>query len=130
MLILAGDFEMMKSELRKILIAALTAVFVLGGCGGANQPIRSNEALKSPSNDTNKEKLISAKGKVTQIQRGKDGYTAEIKADDGKTYSAVISSVNLAGSGRYKEVKIGDLIEVKGEDVLGDGSTIKVTDLK
>ena len=71
------------------------------------------------------------KGKVTQITRGKDGYTAEIKTDAGKTYSAVISSVNLAGSGQYREVKIGDVIEVEGEDVLGDGgSTIKVTVLR
>ena len=52
------------------------------------------------------------KGRVTALRPGRDGYTAELKDDDGKTYSAVISSVNLAGSGKYREVGIGDSIEV------------------
>lgn len=69
------------------------------------------------------------KGKVVQIQRGKDGYTAEIRTDDNKTYFAVISSVDLSRS-QYKEVKIGDPIDVEGEDVSGNGSTIKVTILR
>jgi|GEM_PF-502235 len=116
------DFCFLNDSMKKILIVIFIAVFVLSGCG-ANRQNSSNEIIKGKS--------VSVKGKVTQITRGKDGYTAEIKNDDGKTYSAVVSSVNLAGSAQYREVKIGDVIEVAGEDVLGDGgSTIKVTALK
>jgi len=106
--------------MKKVLIVIFVAVFILSGCD-SNQQNSSNEVIKG--------KKVSVKGKVTQIKRGKDGYTAEIKTDDNKTYSAVISSVNLAGSAQYREVKIGDTIEVEG-DVLGDGRTIKVTVLR
>ena len=115
------DFNSLNDSMKKILIVILTAAFVLSGCGSSQQN-SSNQIIKG--------KGVSVKGKVTQITRGKDGYTAEIKTDDGKTYSAVISSVNLAGSAQYREVKIGDMIEVEGEDVSGDGSTIKVIVLR
>lgn len=108
--------------MKKILIVFFAvAVFALSGCGSNGQ---------NSANETIKEKSVSVKGKVTQINRGKDGYTAEIKTGDNKTYSAVISSVNLAGSGQYREVKVGETIEVEGEDVMGDGKTIKVTVLR
>lgn len=107
--------------MKKILIVIIAAAFVFSGCGSSGQN-SSNEIIKGKS--------VSVKGKVTQIIRGKDGYTAEIKADDGKTYSAVISSVNLAGSRQYREVRIGDAIEVEGEKVSDDGSTIKATALR
>ncbi len=106
--------------MKKILIVIFAAVFVLTSCN-TNQQNSSNQPTKG--------KTISAKGKVVEIQRGKDGYTAEIKTDDNKIYSAVISSVDLSKS-HYKEVKIGDTIDVEGEDVLGNGSTIKVTILR
>ena len=109
-------------KMKKILIVISIAILVLSSCS-SNQRNSSNEVIKGKS--------VSAKGKVTEIKRGRDGYTAEIKTDNGKTYSAVVSSVNLAGSGQYKEVKVGDVIEVEGEDVFGDGgSMIKVTVLR
>lgn len=108
--------------MKKILIIIFTAaVFLSSGCGSSQQ---------NSSNQIVKGKSVSVKGKVIKIQRGKDGYTAEIKADEDKTYFAVVSSVNLAGTGQYREVKIGDVIEVEGEDVSGDGKTIKVAVLR
>jgi RecJ-like exonuclease len=107
--------------MKKILIVIFTAaVFGLSGCN-SNPQNSSNEA---------KGKSVSVKGKVTQIVRGRDGYTAEIITGDGKTYSAVISTVNLAGAGQYREVKIGDAIDVEGEDISGDGRTIKAAVLR
>jgi hypothetical protein len=101
---------------------------LLAGCNGASQPPQSNEVLKPSANSAGNGKNVSVRGKVTQIQRGKDGYTAEIKTDDGAIFSAVISSVNLAS--QYREVKVGDAIAVEGEDLFGDGKTIKVTGFK
>ncbi|HRH43738.1 MAG TPA: hypothetical protein PKY82_19055 [Pyrinomonadaceae bacterium] len=80
------------------------------------------------SNQGTSKKTISIKGKVVEIQRGKDGYTAKIETDDKKIYSATISSVTLEK--KYREVKIGETIEVEGESVLSDGSLIRVTVLK
>jgi RecJ-like exonuclease len=106
--------------MKKILIVIFIAVLILQGCS-SNRQNSSNQIINGKS--------VSVKGKVTQIERGKDGYTAKIKTDDGKTYSAVISSVNLYGSGQYREVKIGDVIDVEGE-ATGDGSTLTVTVLR
>ncbi len=106
-------------KMKKILIVIFAAVFALGSCS-SNQQNSSNQA---------KGKIVSIKGRVTQIERGKDGYTAEIITGDGKAYSAVISSVNL-GSSQYREVKIGDVIEVEGEGGSGDESRITITAFK
>jgi RecJ-like exonuclease len=104
--------------MKKILIVIFAAVFVLNSCN-SNQQNSSNQAVKG--------KTVSVKGKVAEIERGKDGYTAKIKTGD-KTYSAVISSVNL-GTSQYKEVKIGDEIEVEGE-IHSGGNALTVTVLK
>lgn len=111
--------------MNKILILIFVAVFVLSSCI-SNSQNASNEVKNF--NESVKSKIVSVKGKVTEILRGKDGYTAKIVTDNGKTYSAVISSVNMSGSGQYREVKVGDVIEVEG-DVLGDGTSIVVTSL-
>ena len=105
----------------------ISAVFLLGGCG-ASQPPPPDGVLKPAANNPAGGKTVSVRGRVTRIERGKDGYTAEIDAGDGKIYRAVISSVDLAG--RYREVQVGDAIAVEGEDVMRDGKTIKVTDFK
>lgn len=98
----------------KILITIFATVFMLISCSNFNQETKG--------------KIVSVKGKVVEIQRGKDGYTAKIETDDKKVYSATISSIALEK--RYREVKVGETIEVEGESVLNDGSLIRVTVLK
>jgi len=44
---------------------------------------------------------FSVHGTVATIERGKDGYTALLKATNGQQYDAVISRVNLADSDEY-----------------------------
>ena len=90
------------------------------GCA-SNQQNSSNQAMKG--------KTVSIKGKVAKIERGRDGYTAKIKTDDDRTYSAVISSVNL-GSSQYRVVKTSDVIEVEGEAGSSGESPIAVTVLR
>ena len=103
--------------LKKILISILTLVLI--------------SCVSTPQNPTNqivKGKTLSIKGKVVEINRGKDGYTAKIETSDGKTHSATISSVALEKN--YREVKVGEVIEVEGEDTSGDGNSIRVTILR
>ncbi|HYP50018.1 MAG TPA: hypothetical protein VEQ34_03695 [Pyrinomonadaceae bacterium] len=102
------------SKMKKILIVIFTvAVFALGGCNS------------NPQDSSGK--IFSVKGKVTEIERGRDGYTAKIKTDDDKIYSAVISSVTLGA--QYRDVKIGDVIEVEDKAYSG-GNRLTVSALK
>ena len=54
-------------------------------------------------------------GKVDSIEAGKDGYTAKISTDVKEVYFATISIVNVGGPQNYKQLKIGDVVSVKGE---------------
>lgn len=53
-------------------------------------------------------------GEVTEINQGKDGYTAKLKTAEGKAYAATISIPNLDNPKQYKASKVGDKITVKG----------------
>jgi len=71
------------------------------------------------------EAAFSVRGMVDDIERGKDGYMAFIKATDGKMYQAVISRVNMAGNSTYQQLNLGDSITVYG-DTTGLGHTISI----
>lgn len=74
---------------------------------------------------------VTVDGKVVSVTQGKDGQTAEIQDDAGKKYFATISIPNLNDPKRYRQVKPGDRIEIKGESFkLDDGLHIKVTEIK
>lgn len=69
-------------------------------------------------------------GKVDSIESGKDGYTAKISTDGKEVYFATISIVNLGGPQNYKQLKIGDVVAVKGEIwKTEDEKHIKVTEI-
>jgi len=69
-------------------------------------------------------------GKVESIEGGKDGYTAKITTDTKEVYFATISIVNVGGPQNYKQVKIGDVVSVKGEKWKSeDENHIKVTEI-
>ncbi|MNE37759.1 hypothetical protein D3C87_756860 [compost metagenome] len=77
-------------------------------------------------NDTNA--VVS--GKVDGIEAGKDGYTAKITTDAKEVYFATISIVNLGGPQNYKQLKIGDVVSVKGEKwKTEEENHIKVTEI-
>ncbi|MCV2487444.1 hypothetical protein OD917_21095 [Flavobacterium sp. SH_e] len=77
-------------------------------------------------NDTNA--IVS--GKVDGIEAGKDGYTAKITTDSKEVYFATISIVNVGGPQNYKQLKIGDVVSVKGEKWKSeDENHIKVTEI-
>lgn len=59
--------------------------------------------------------VIEITGEVTEINQGKDGYTAKLKTAEGKAFAATISIPNLDNPKQYRAVKAGDKITVKGE---------------
>lgn len=69
-------------------------------------------------------------GKVESIESGKDGYTAKINTDTKGVYFATISIVNVGGPQNYKQLKIGDIVSLKGEIwKTDDENHIKVTQI-
>ncbi|WP_149206150.1 hypothetical protein [Flavobacterium johnsoniae] len=69
-------------------------------------------------------------GKVESIESGKDGYTAKINTDAKEVYFATISIVNVGGPQNYKQLKIGDVVSLKGEIwKTEDENHIKVTQI-
>ena len=67
--------------------------------------------LSMSSCSTNKEFKI--RGTVQNIENGKDGYTANLKADDGEDFDAVISRVKLGND--YKVLTPGERVELSGD---------------
>ena len=98
----------------------LTAVIAVSSCNSNKQAtikedgtevvkINTQEEGKEEKNDT-----IAVQGKVNEINKGKDGYTAILTAEDGKIYYATISIPNLKDPKQYRSVTIGETIKVKG----------------
>ncbi|TRW27355.1 hypothetical protein FMM05_01570 [Flavobacterium zepuense] len=58
---------------------------------------------------------ITVEGKVTEINRGKDGYSAKMQTAEGKFYTATISIPNMTDPKQYRSVAVGDVINVIGE---------------
>lgn len=77
-------------------------------------------------NDAN----VPVSGRVESIEGGKDGYTAKITTDAKEVYFATISIVNVGGPQNYKQLKIGDVVSVKGERwKTEDENHIRVTEI-
>lgn len=73
---------------------------------------------------------ITVEGKITEINQGKDGYTAKIKMADGTVYFATISIPNLKDPKQYKKYAVGDVIKVKGKTFgIEEDTIIKVEEL-
>lgn len=54
-------------------------------------------------------------GIVQEIERGKDGYTAQIRTEKGEIFFITVSISNLKEANQYKSVEPGETIRVRGE---------------
>ncbi len=133
--------------MKKIIMPALLAIAITTiSCNNkktdsanATTDTTLTEAVDSPEavNDTvaaeedNAPVTVTVKGKVMHIVPGKDGYMAEITDDSGITFFTTISIPNMKDPKQYKQVKIGDVITVKGESwKMDDEMHIKVEELQ
>ena len=68
------------------------------------------------SAETPKEEVQkTVEGVVTNINQGKDGYTATLETSTKEAYFATISHSNLTNHEQYKSVKVGDNLKVTGD---------------
>lgn len=112
---------------------ALLAVIALSSCDSSKKS--TEEVTKKETTEVVKEEPAPAEevapaeeqkievavvGTVKEINRGKDGYTAKIVDEAGKTYNATISIPNLKDPKQYRSVEVGQKISVKGESFASD----------
>lgn len=68
------------------------------------------------SAETPKEEVQkTVEGVVTNINQGKDGYTATLETSTKEEYFVTISYSNLTNHEQYKSVKVGDNLKVTGD---------------
>ena len=73
----------------------------------------------------------SITGVVTEVQPGKDGYTANVKTTRQENVFVTVSRVNLKDPGQYRSVNVGDTVQVIGEEWEMNGEThLKALELK
>lgn len=107
-------------------LAMLSAVVTFAACE-SNKKVEVKEdgtevvEVRTPEEDTvNKvakpeAETKSVEGKVTQVNFGKDGYTAIVTAVSGETFAVTISHSNLKDHTQYKEFKVGETLKATGD---------------
>jgi hypothetical protein len=107
-------------------LALLSAVITFASCESHKKSTIDDSGtevvkVRTPSQDTlNKEavpemKTKTIQGTVVDINRGKDGYTAKIETPAMTIVAATISRSNLKDPEQYKEVRIGENLNVTGD---------------
>lgn len=115
-----------------VCLVALLAVVSLSSCDSskktseevvkADTTVVKEETPEVASQEAEEEKKVevAVTGTVKEINKGKDGYTAKIADEAGKTYNATISIPNLKDPKQYRSVAVGEKISVKGESFASD----------
>ncbi len=109
----------------KMLLCLFGFAVVLSGCGGGTSGTSRPAAEPNAQPTAMRDDYIS--GQVTEVQPGKDGYTARLVTAEGQVYFATVSRANLkANAAQYRSVAVGDTLRLKG-DVWQQGDQTHVT---
>ena len=113
----------MKKNLKIFLGAGL--IFSLASCASTEKTKTEQTVIKTETPAVSKAETEmvsdtsmaqpSVTGTVTEIQNGKDGYTARLLTADGKEFYATISRANLFKPETYRSAKTGDMLTVTGD---------------
>ncbi|MGJ1264008.1 hypothetical protein [Sphingobacterium spiritivorum] len=98
-------------RIKDIAVAGFLAIVLsLSSCSIKKGKTQEQEGTQDMQN------TIKVTGRITEIVKGKDGYTAILNTTDGSVCYATISIVNLQkGNSTYKSHEVGDTITVSGE---------------
>lgn len=108
------DFQLLKSLIMKFFLPIILC------CVFACQPSKHKSKNQTTTSITSSEELPVTDVNietyetliVTDIQHGKDGYTAHLKDSNNGLYICTISIPNLGD--QYKDLKIGDRVKIAG----------------
>jgi hypothetical protein len=102
------------ANIHKILTATFTSsLLLLAICMAYSCSNEKNNMQENAANEAATQ-LAEIKGAVKTIVFGKDGYTAEVQAQSGGSYTALVSIVNLGGREHFQQCNIGDEVTFKG----------------
>lgn len=104
----------MKNISRNLIFSSTIFLF-LTACSGTKDQKPETEITRTESAGSVNTGLGFISGMVTEIQPGKDGYTAQLKTDIGTVYYVTISRANLADPQTYRSAAVGDTLTVKGD---------------
>lgn len=92
--------------------AAFFALLLLINCG-----TKKIDAPIKPTENQVEQKIIkkTVSGVVTDINFGKDGYTAKLKNNKNEVYFITVSRINLNTPEQYKTVAVGEAMNVSGD---------------
>ncbi|HLA54596.1 MAG TPA: hypothetical protein VK623_00725 [Flavobacterium sp.] len=107
-------------------LAMLSAVIAFASCESHTKKTITESGTeivkaRTPIEDTINRETIppletkTVEGTVTDINNGKDGYTAKLETKEKEIYAVTISHSNLKNHEQYKTVKIGDQLKVTGD---------------
>lgn len=128
----------MNNHLKFFFTASIVAV--LSSCTSETKQSASASTPSEVATDTNKviaedttqNAVQTITGKVDEVTFGKDGYTAKLTTDSKEVYFATVSHANLdKNAHQYREVKVGETIELTGEVwKMGEETHVTVRELK
>ncbi len=104
----------------------------LAACTSPEKQNSVSEEITNLEGDPKTPVINLYSGIVTEIQMGKDGFTAQLKTiKDGTVIFATISRANLNQPETYRQLEIGDTIQVMGEEWQMENQThLTVRELK
>jgi hypothetical protein len=122
-------------------LALLSAVIAFASCESHKKSTitESGEIVKArmPKEDTIGKEAVPpsetrhVEGIVTDVNQGKDGYTATVETGDGHLYFVTISHSNLNHPEQFRTVKLGDRLKISGDYwKLGDKDQITVREIQ
>ncbi len=105
----------MKISIQQMIVLSATLAF--SSCGQMDK-MKKNDTTTDTIASVSPEIVVvprTIEGVVSNIQQGKDGYTAELKTKESEVYFVTISHSNLTDHASYKTVKIGENLKVTGD---------------
>lgn len=99
---------------KHIQLCTIFLFLMLSSCHQSQQIVLTSTQNKNTQNISTPQQL-RIKGIVIKIEQGCDGYTACLKTNNHTLYYITASIANCGQNNTFKQVKIGQEIEVEGD---------------
>src|SRR5690606_18016286 len=94
----------------------VAAIFLFSACSKPTEQHSEKAKTETAAAPADAPKMNSITGVVTEIQPGKDGYTAKVRTAKQTDVYVTVSRVNLKDPASYRSVNVGDTLQATGEE--------------